>query len=249
MKRTYTSVIVLWLLITKLVAQIGVIDEDVLNKQKEPQYGLNRKLLFLIRASFSVYVLPLKPADSISFEFFSSNQKGAGLYLKSSISRHVNLLFALEYFMNTFSVSQKTPDKKFVYMVKHQEEMLIIDYLVGSAGIRFNIGRTGDFIGNYLDVYVIGGIPLVKKVIIKDSYGGNVPFKKLRSDYYNLNWYNDFYYGLGLRVGRKSLAVNVEYRLSRILKNSIMSIYDPSAVLYLPDLPHLLAGITLLFPL
>ncbi len=110
----------------------------------------------------------------------------------------------------------------------YDREKFQINTLSGSAYVRINAGRRGNYIGNYLDLGAYGGWNMIKKY--KGTYK-NEADEKVKLITSRLNYVEDFSYGGLARLGVNRYALTAQYRLSDIFNNEI------------PELPRLVVGI------
>jgi hypothetical protein len=112
----------------------------------------------------------------------------------------------------------------------NKKEKFQINTLEGSVYARLNVGRRGNYIGNYLDLGVYGGWNLQKK---HKTTNINDAGEKVKVSTTKLKYVENFTYGLLARIGTGRYALTAGYRLSDIFKPSYA----------MPELPRLLVGV------
>jgi hypothetical protein len=111
----------------------------------------------------------------------------------------------------------------------NDKEKIQINTVVSSAYLRINVGRRGNYIGNYLDLGAYGGWNFQKKHKTTNKNDEGEKVKVMTS---KLNYIEDFSYGLLARIGMSRYALTARYRLSDVFKSSYV----------MPELPGLIVG-------
>jgi hypothetical protein len=162
-----------------------------------------------------------KRGTSIAFDF--------GLRYKRRITNY--LAAGLDLGINTasYKIKQKSP-KTVPDTVINDKEKIQISSLLSSGYVRINVGRRGNYIGNYLDLGAYGGWNFQKK---HKTTNENKDGEKVRESTTRLKYVETLSYGLLARIGISRFALTAQYRLSDIFNSS----YE------MPELPRLIVGV------
>lgn len=137
----------------------------------------------------------------------------------------------LELGINTTSYRLKQNEPKNVPdTVINDKEKLLISSLYSSGYVRINVGRRGNFIGNFMDLGAYGGWNFQKK---HKTTNENENGEKVRLSTTQLKYVENFSYGLLARIGISRYAFTAHYRVSDIFKSSYR----------IPELPRLIVGV------
>jgi hypothetical protein len=173
------------------------------------------------------FPLATNDAESYTKPGLSSTAE-IGVRYKRKLSSHFAVGLDLGVNSTAFKIKQdqwKTvPDT-----IINDKEKFQISAAVGSAYARINIGRRGNYIGNYLDLGAYGGWNMQKK---HKTANENADGEKVRESTTKLKHIENFSYGFLARIGVSRYAITAVYRLSDIFKSS----YE------MPELPRLIIG-------
>jgi len=216
-----------------LSISLGVFSQDILLQQNvkadtiRPSYGPNLKNFFhgYIGIGFPIYtnedVNYTKAGSSAAFDL--------GLRYKRRITNY--LAAGMELGINATSYKLKQTDPKTIPdTVVNDREKFRISSLTSSAYVRINVGRRGNYIGNYLDMGAYGGWNFQKK---HKTTNGNEEGEKVRLSTTQLKYIQNFSYGFLARIGIGRYAIAAHYRLSDIFETSYT----------MPELPRLIVGV------
>ena len=218
-----------------LLLSLGAFSQEILLEQNvksdtiRPTRGPNLKNYYhvYLGLGFPVYtneaVNYTKPGTSLTFDF--------GVRYKRRITNF--LAVGLDLGMNATAFKVKQDQGKTVPdTIINDSEKFRISTTMSSAFVRINVGRRGNYIGNYLDLGAFGCWNMVKKHITanKDSQGEKVKVETSR-----LKYVENFSYGVLARIGTNRYALTARYRMSDIFKASYA----------LPELPRLTVGFEL----
>ncbi|HNW98565.1 MAG TPA: hypothetical protein PKK00_09175 [Bacteroidales bacterium] len=128
------------------------------------------------------------------------------------------------YFRLKQSLTKCTPDS-----ILHDKEKFIIGNVGGDLYLRFNYGRRGNRVGNFIDLGGYGDLKTAAKHFTKDKMlNGNV----VEVNTSHLKYVNKYNYGAMARVGFNRYVIYGCYRLSDIFKDS-----------QYPELPRITVGL------
>lgn len=163
-----------------------------------------------------------------------------GFRYKLRLAEHYALGLDLGYNRQTFNFKQRD-DKVFPTSGKNDKERLILHNLALEAYQRINFGKRGDHLGNYVDLGAFVEWNFDNTLLIKnDNDTANfLGAKKEKLKFKNLNYLEDFNYGVSARVGTGRFALFGRYRLSDMLIAKKVENY--------PELPRLTTGLQVRF--
>jgi len=102
---------------------------------------------------------------------------------------------------------------------------------------RFNFGKRGNFLGNYLDIGIKEEWNYARKLIIKDKAVTGNYYERSRSVHKNLNFIEKFSTLVTARIGINKVSIFGKYRFSNLIAPGYST----------PELPPLTAGVQLAF--
>lgn len=225
MKKIFTIIL--------LSISLGAFSQDILLQQNvradtiRPSRGPNLTNFthFYIGLGF-----PLNTNETVNYTIPGlSTGLDLGLRYKRRITNY--LATGLELGINATSHKLKQKDPKTIPdTVINDKEKFQIGTLMSSGYVRINVGRRGNYIGNYLDLGAYGGWNFQKKhkTINKNSDG-----EKVRQSTTRLKYVENFSYGVLARIGVNRFAITARYRLSDIFESAYS----------IPELPRLIVGV------
>jgi hypothetical protein len=102
---------------------------------------------------------------------------------------------------------------------------------------RINIGKRGDFLGNYIDLGIKGEWNYGRKLIIKNEAVSGDYYEKNRIVQRNLNFIEKFSTLVTARIGINKVCIYGNYRISDLITKGYLT----------PELPPLIAGVQFAF--
>jgi hypothetical protein len=227
MKRLFTLFFILYSLVA--YSQDVLLEQNVENNEAKPLYGPNLRHYVhgYIGLGFPVATSSdqnfIKPVASADFNF--------GLRYKRRFTNFLALGFDLGVTSTAYKIKQE--DSKTVPDAQvNDKEKIQVNALLGDAWFRINVGRRGNYIGNYLDIGAYGGWNFMKK---HKTINTNADDEKVKVSTTRLSYVEDISYGFMARMGTNRYALTARYRSSDIF----VSGYD------LPELPRLVIGVEL----
>lgn len=208
-------------------AQQVLLEQDATFDTIAPTRGPNRANFSHFYISYGVPISDVHTGAEIltgkSFDF------DFGYRYKRKISNFYALGFEIYYKVQDFNMKQDSgkivPDT-----ILHDKERLRFNNLGVGLYNRFNFGKRGDLVGNFLDIGVYGSWTYRLAHITKDELpNGN----KVRTHTRGLNYYEPINYGVIVRLGFNRYVFYGAYRLSDLFEQS----YN------YPELPFISAGI------
>ena len=136
---------------------------------------------------------------------------------------------------NSYSFALKQNSKKITPdTILHEKEKLNFGNLGLSPYMRFNYGRRGNIVGNFVDLGAYGDWTFSASNNTKDKEpNGNI----VKTSISHLNYYNHTNYGVLARIGFNRYVIFANYRLSDIFKKSYSY----------PELPRVTVGLQIGF--
>jgi len=225
MKKLFT--ILLILLASRTFSQEILLEQNVLADSVKPGRGPNLKNF-------------VHPYVGLGFPLYTSEEIS---YTKTGSSTRFD--FGLRYkrkFCNTFAMGMDLGLNTTGYKIKQNDGKTMPDTLInkkekfqlGTATVavfaRINVGRRGNYIGNYLDIGAYGSWNMAKKHKTTNKNGEGEKIRVLTT---RLTYFEEYSYGLLGRIGTNRYALTASYRLSDIFKSSYT----------MPELPRLIVGV------
>jgi hypothetical protein len=208
------------------LSQEILLGQDVKGDTLRPTYGPNLRHFTMgyIGLGFPIYT----NEDVAYTKFGASSTLDFGIRYKRKLSN--TFAVGLDLGMNYSDYGVKQEEGKTVPdTVINDKEKFLVNTLNGSGYFRVNVGRRGNYIGNYLDLGAYYGWNMTKKY---KTVNENTEGEKVRVSTSRLSYIENFSYGLLARVGISRYAVTARYRLSDIYKSSCS----------MPELPRLTIG-------
>jgi hypothetical protein len=215
-----------------LKSQTVLMDEDV--KDSDPtDVGPNKKKFGHFYVGFGSIVGPSE-SDSVATRPFRSYEYTFGYRFKYRISQLYSLGFDLNYNSKSYSIKQDS-FKIFPNGTLHDKEKLQLRNVGVDIYNRFNYGKRGNQIGNYIDIGAYLDWSPNPTYITFDKYSivNSVGASNTRQVHKGLIYVNPINYGLLARIGFNKFSFYGSYRLTDIFyKNYIYT-----------ELPRIIAGI------
>jgi len=207
--------------------------QDILLQQNvkadtlRPTYGPNLKNFFY---GFVGLGFPIYTNEEVNYtKSIASSNFNFGIRYKRKFTNY--LATGLDFGISSTSYKLKQNDSKSVPdNTINDKEKIQVNTLESSAWLRINVGRRGNFIGNYLDMGAYGGWNFQKK---HKTINTNAYNEKVKVQTSKLKYVENFSYGFMARVGASRYALTAQYRLSDLFKSSYA----------MPELPRLTVGV------
>jgi hypothetical protein len=212
---------------TEVLAQDILLQQNVKADSVRPSYGPNLENYFYgyIGIGFPVYTNEVinytKFGSSAAFDF--------GLRYKRKITNYLAVGADAGISPGAYKLKQNEGKSVPDTIINDREKFQITSFL-SSAYMRINVGRRGNFIGNYFDLGMYGSWNAIKK---HKTYNDNAEGEKVKSVTSGLKYIDNFSYGVLTRFGESRYALTASYRLSDIFVSSFA----------MPELPRLIVGI------
>ena len=225
MKNTLIAILVL--LSFAAFSQDILLQQNVKADTIRPTYGPNLKdfIYGYVGLGFPIYTNEdlnyTKPGASAHFNFGIRYKRKFTSYLATGLDLGIS---STSYKIKQ-NDSKTVPDNNI-----NDKEKIQVNSLESSAWLRINVGRRGNFIGNYLDLGAYGGWNFQKKYKTTNTNAEDEKVKVLTS---KLKYVENSSYGFLARVGTSRYALTARYRLSDLFKSTYA----------MPELPKLIVGV------
>jgi hypothetical protein len=211
-------------------SQSVLLEKDVKSDSILPKFGKNYKSYYHLFLGFGTATgLPDSTGSNIKYGL--SNNIVVGFRYKLRVCNLYSLGFEIAYNNYGFNLKQDS-SKVLPNKLLHDKEMLNFNNLGLGIYNRFNLGKRGNRIGNYIDIGAYGDwICSVKHFMKDEQSNGNI----IKTTISHLNYYETFMYGVSASIGFNWFALTAKYRISDVFVKS----YN------YPELPRLTVGIQL----
>lgn len=174
--------------------------------------------------------------NGLKINYFMSNELTLGLRYKRKVNNFYALGADINCSIQNYNINQNSL-KTFPNAILHDKEKLLTRELGLEFYNRFNFGKRGNYIGNFIDLAAYGQWDFFPTYVTIDNYkSGNAALaKKTKQIHSSLTYTNPFNYGLTARIGFNKYVFYGSYRLSNIFKDSSQ----------FPELPGIIIGIQL----
>ncbi len=202
-------ILILFLLIIgHLEAQTVLMEESVDSVYQKSKFGVNST--HFLHPYFTFGFLFDSSDDRDVSNFGSSNSFSFGLRYKLRLTNHLATGLELEDRFSTVAFPTHKP------ILKDKYQFFDIKY---AWYFRINVGMRGDVMGKFMDLGIYGSSLFFPQHYIKKEVD-NSNYKSLRYYEEDLDYFNDFDYGLLLRFGINQFVIFSEYRLNNIIKET-----------------------------
>ncbi|MDQ3193067.1 MAG: hypothetical protein M3Q58_15895 [Bacteroidota bacterium] len=228
-----TTLIALAFVTTNINGQEILLEQNVQGDTIPPQRGPNLKHYSHLYFAYGFVFGPSQAAGS-AIRYGNSTDFNVGYRYKRKISNFYALGFDFAYGVTSFNIDQQQ-GKTLPNNVFHDNEKINFNHLGVSLYNRFNFGKRGNIIGNFLDIGAYGNWEFIVKHIYTENYVSpniaNARFTRVINR--QLNYTNPLNYGVQARLGFNRYAFYGSYRLSDKFKQEFMY----------PELPRFIIGL------
>ncbi len=200
-------------------SQTKLIEEDIRKYDiKIPTSGPNLKNFrhFYLDYAFAVTQTKGEGAD---INFGKTHIFTIGWRYKRKLSNFFSYGFDFNYNNLVFNLKQNS--KKIVpNNITHTKEKIKLNNAGGEFFLRTNIGRRGNIVGKFLDIGAFVNWSIITKHYFEDdtdSKTNGYNAGKTEVVYKDLNYVEEFQYGIKARIGVNRWVVSAKYRLSDVL--------------------------------
>ena len=227
------SIAVLFLLFFGIYAQEAVLErevtEDMFNKEKGP----NLKKFDHLYVAGSTYITN---SDEVEVKPVLSNDFVLGYRYKYKLLSFYNIGFDISYHHLNYNLKQND-DKVVPNSITHDKEVINFNAFDLELYQRFQLGKTGNMIGFFIDMGGYVGWVFGARHIIHDEVSGEDPYNAaLRiTKHKDLDYTKNLDYGYKVRIGYNNIGICGSYRIADFFDDSFGY----------PELPRLSVGIEL----
>ncbi len=245
MKKNFLIILSLFLINLALNAQDIVLEEDVKSDTIIDKWGKNRSNFqhFYLDLNFSV---PVEEEKGAEVRYGFSHGVAIGYRYKKRLSN----IFAigLDGSYHFFKYDIKQNHKKIIpniFNKEYDKEKYKTHSLSAEGFFRINIGRRGNFVGNFLDIGYYGSWIFGFNHWYKYEYKKTIKGKSenncetIISTEKNLNYVENLEYGLRVRMGLNRYILSASYRMS--------DLFNSQTDFEIPELPVLKIGLQIGF--
>jgi len=204
-----------------------LLEQNVKSDSIRPTRGPNLKNFthFYIGVGFPFHI-----NEEVTYtKFGTSTALDFGFRYKRKFSNFFATGFDLGIGSSTYNLSQDVPKTVPDTIINEKEKFRILSFSP-SAYLRFNFGRRGNYVGNYLDLGAYGSWNMRK---LHFTINKNEMDEKVRVETTRLDYMESFAYGFLARAGTNRYVLTAKYRMSDIFKSSYS----------IPELPRLTVGV------
>ena len=230
-------------------AQQVVLAQDVAKDSVQRNFGPNRRHFTHLFVGYGLVAGASEAGSEI--KYLNSHEWQFGFRYKFKVSNFYAL--GLEATLNpqTYYLKQ-TPEKTLPNFIQHDVEKLKFT----NAGLgfynRFNFGKRGNYIGNFLDLGIYGNWMPVKAHIYQDDdlfglVGSLSGVKNVKVRENGLKYVEDFNYGVLARLGFNRYVFYGSYRLSNLFGGYAVLDGYGNNLFGFAELPRLTVGFQLSF--
>lgn len=208
-------------------SQTPVLTEDVDLNSELPKYGPNRQNFTQFYISYGI---PFGKAEGELMEINSikSSYFNVGLRYKHKLLRwnSVGMELAYQYTAYRLNIDDKSN------LIIHDKDKVKTNSLALGFFDRINFGKTGDYLGTFLDLGVYGEFTYGRNYWYKEKQQNDEIFEGLTK---KLNSIEKFNYGLMTNIGKNKVVLFAKYRLSDMVSDKAK--FD--------EMPRFIAGVQL----
>ncbi|MBA3901645.1 MAG: hypothetical protein H0X62_15820 [Bacteroidetes bacterium] len=232
------SVFAFFIIIQSSIAQSVIIEEDIAADTIPATKGPNLNQYSHLYVGFGLIVGPIE-GSGVNLLHQNSTNFQAGYRFKRRISRINDVGFDLYYGVTSFRLRQET-GKTFPTPGLYEREKINFSQVGLNLYHRFNFGRRGNIIRNFIDIGAWGQYEfMTKHVSFQRHTAPNNQFaRKTRVASRDLDYANTLNYGVQARIGIRRYSIYGLYRISDIIRDTYKG--DP---FNFPELPRLIVGL------
>lgn len=190
-------------------SQTPVLTEEVDLDSELPKYGPNRQNFSQFYISYGV---PFGKAEGELMEVnvIKSSYFDLGFRYKYKLLRWNSVGVELAYRYNAYRLKI---DSKYDILLHSKDKIKTNSFALGIFD-RINFGKTGNYLGTFLDLGVYGEYTYSRNYWYKDKQENGEIFEGLTK---KLNSLEKFNYGLFANIGKNKVVVFAKYRLSDLV--------------------------------
>lgn len=158
------------------------------------------------------------PNEGAKIRYGLATQWGVGFRTKRRLNNTFSVTNEWGYRAVVFNLKQEAA-KVVPNNYQHRTEKIDFHSITTSLHLRINVGKRGNYIGNFLELGGYGGYALVTRHLTWDKLE-NSPAKTTKVVEKGLDYVNRLDYGLSGKIGHNHWSLFARYRLSDIFKDN-----------------------------
>lgn len=196
--------------------QETVLEKEVTDKTFNKEQGPNLKKFDHLYVFANAYI---EGTDEVEIRHLLSNSFGLGYRYKYKVLSFYNIGFDLGYEMMNYNLKQNDT-KEVPNSTTHEKERITFHELDLELYQRFQIGKTGNMIGFFIDLGAFAGLVYGARHIYQDELTEEDPYKAEIRIVKNkkLDYTENLIYGLRGRFGYNNVAICGTYRIADLFK-------------------------------
>ena len=227
------ALITITILALNVFAQQVIMEQKVTKDTVPSDFGPNLKNFSHFYTAFGI-IAGAPEGYGATIRYGNSSDFNMGFRYKRKLSNFYSMGFDLGYGLTSFKLKQDLT-KIFPNAKLHHKEKIHFNHLRLTLYNRFNFGKRGNYIGNFLDIAAYGDWEFSAKHIYFDKHpllnNDNASAAKVINT--GLAYTNPFNYGVQTRIGFNRYVLYGSYRLSELFKDQFSY----------PELPRLVIGL------
>lgn len=192
-------------------AQTVLLEEKVDSVLVKPAFGPNMSHYLHSYSSFGL-MLPAMESNQAAVNF-PSGLLGSGVRYKKKLTNWYALGVDLGLNIHTVRVKQ-LGSRQLPQIGNYRKESLVLTALEGGLYQRFNFGKRGNYIGNFIDMGVSAEYLLWATQRIKTQRGGHL----VKIKYNVRNYLEDIVPYAGVRLGMNRFMLFARYRMADVFR-------------------------------
>lgn len=227
---------------TFLHAQAILLEQEVNADTVPMTFGPNARH-FLHSVMRYGFIFGNPDASGAATRPFNANEFSVALRYKRRFSNFYSLGFDVLYSVTNYHLKQDS-SKRVPNPVLHKKEKIAFNNLGLELFNRFNIGKRGNILGNFMDIGGYGEYGASIRHFYRDEFAAPLAGSSVQEvTNKSLRYVNSLNYGGMIRIGSNRYALVGKYRISDVFKKSYLA---PTGLPY-PELPRIIVGVELGF--
>lgn len=224
------GIALLCLMVGQVMAQDVLLTQDVEKDTIVEDWGPNRKAFDYTYLHFG-FIVGDGDSAGIETRLGHSYEWGFGWRHKTRINNLYSIGYGFAVTNRVYNIKQDS-GKVFPNTVLHEKERFSNWNLNVQLYNRFNIGRRGNVVGNYIDLGVYGEWAFSNRHKVYNDLGSNNSANAgaEKTVYRDLDYPSPIKYGVEGRIGFGKLVFYGRYRISDLFQSDFKQYPDPSRI-------------------
>ncbi|MEA3446054.1 MAG: hypothetical protein U9R19_15140 [Bacteroidota bacterium] len=216
-------------------SQRVLLEENVAADTIQKKWGKNLRHYGHLYLGFGFAASPANEGAEVIYG--ASMNFDFGYRYKFRVCNYYALGADLSFTNSMYSLKQDEKTKTLPDKIEHDKERIDLSGFKLELYQRFNFGKRGNHIGNYLDIGAYGTFFIFSRHYTMDKKPEEYPYlRKIEIYETGLNYIENMEYGLTTRIGNNRWVFFARYRMSDLFKTT-----ENLQIKY-PELPALQAG-------